>query len=418
VDSLRVTSGYVPRAWSRAEQAARASYGRLLAIVAEQTGDIEFAEDCLGEAFAQALESWPDSGVPANPEGWLVTVARNRHRDVLKSAGHRRSAPLEAAVDAPVAAMTALDPDEIPDRRLALLFVCAHPAVDPSIRAPLMLQTVLGFEAKEVARAFTVRAATMAQRLVRVKRRIKEARIPFALPGRPQMPARLGAVIEAVYGAYAIDWTLVSGETMRASLATEAHYLAVTLADLLPEEPEVLGLAALLSLSLARADARTRAGEFVPLHQQDPSLWDAELIDQGERFLRRARPLGRIGRFQLEAAIQSAHCDRAHSGAVDWSAVLVLYQGLLAVAPTLGARVAHAAALARVSGAHAGLAALDQIEDPSVKRFQPAWATRAHLLSEAGRWPEAAAAYDKAISLTTEVDLRTFLTVRRDGLPI
>ncbi len=418
MDPLLVTERHASRAWSRAEQVARASYGRLLAILAEPSGDIELAEDCLAEAFARALESWPVSGIPENPEGWLVTVARNRRRDVLKSAGHRTNVPLDEAPDARTAVLLELDPDAIPDRRLALLFVCAHPAIDASVRAPLMLQAVLGFEAKDVARAFTVPASTMAQRLVRAKRRIKEARIPFTVPDRSRMPDRLNAVVEAIYGAYAIDWTLVSGTTVRASLAAEAHYLATTLADLLPEEPEVLGLAALLSLSLARAGARAAGDAFVPLDEQDTSLWDADLVDRGERYLLRARPLGSIGRFQLEAAIQSAHCARARSGAVDWSAIRRLYEALLVVAPTLGARVAHAAATGRVEGPAAGLAALDAIVDPAVRRFQPAWATRAHLLGADGRRPEAASAYDRAIALTTEPGVRAYLARRRAELPV
>lgn len=399
---------------ARAVELAHAAYGRLLAILAAADGDIEAAEDCLSDAFAQALQSWPDTGVPRNPEAWLLTVARNRRHDLRRSAAHRLSDRLdEAAAGGTPAATPDQDPDAIPDRRLALLFVCAHPAIDPAVRTPLMLQAVLGIDAERIARAFAIPPAAMAQRLVRAKRRIRDARIPFAVPERGAMPERLTPVLEAIYGAYAIDFPLVAGPEPRESLAAESHWLATTLAELLPGEPEALGLAALISLSLARRAAHTAGEEFVPLDEQDPSLWDAGLIALGERYLREARALERVGRFQIEAAIQSVHCARATSGATDWRALRSLYAALLAIAPTLGARVAHAAAAGRIEGARAGLAALDAIEDAAVQRFQPAWATRAHLLAEAGRADDAVQAYERAISLTTDPALRRYLERQR-----
>ena len=395
-------------AGARAEQVARASYGRLLAIVAADTGDIARAEDALGDAFERALTTWPAAGVPANPEGWLVTVARNRHRDTVKASAHRLAAPL----DTDVAVIDRIDTDAIPDKRLELMFVCAHPAVDAAARTPLMLQTVLGFDAAFVARAFAVPAATMAQRLVRAKRRIRLARVPFAVPLRQDMPARLPSVLEAVYGAYAIDWQLVSGTTVRDSLAGEALYLATTLARLLDGEPEAFGLAALIAFSLARVDARVADdGCLVPLAEQDRALWRPGLIAEGESLLRRAHALGRVGRFQLEAAIQSAQCA---PGTADPAALLALHDALVRVSPTLGARVARAAVLADVDGARAGLDALDDID--GAERFQPAWATRAHLLASVGETDAAASAYSKAISLTTDTPSRLYLDRRAAAL--
>jgi RNA polymerase sigma-70 factor (ECF subfamily) len=394
----------VTEARAAAEHAARASYGRLVAVLAAGSGDLALAEDALADAFITALERWPHTGVPENPEGWLIKVARNRQRDVWKSSAVRANVPLEGE-DAANEPLDGLDPLRIPDRRLELLFTCAHPAIDPAARTPLMLQAVLGFDAAQIAAAYAVHTATMAQRLVRAKRRIARARIPFVIPDRRAMPERLPAVLEAVYGCAAITW-----RDDAESLAGEARYLAVTLASLLEREPEAWALAGLVTLSLARR----RPGPFVPLEEQDPASWDTRLIDEGETYLRRAAASGRTtpGRFELEAAIQAVHLDRRRTGTTDWDALRELYTALVTVAPSLGSQVALAAVIGRTEGAEAGLAALP----PGGDHLQAWWATRAHLLARAGRAAEASVAYERAIELTDDAAVRDYLEGQRREL--
>jgi RNA polymerase sigma-70 factor (ECF subfamily) len=395
--------------------AARDSYGRLLVLLAASTSDLAAAEDALADAFERALRTWPSQGVPGNPDGWLLTVARNRLRDEWKSARTQRSVPLDAADRPALAHIDEIDVDAIPDRRLELMLVCAHPAIDPAVRTPLMLNTVLGFTAEQVGRAFSVPTATMATRLVRAKKRIKAAGIPFRIPDRADLPARMSSVLEAVYGAYVIDWA--TGPQAR-ELPSEAPHLAEVLTTVVPGDPEARGLAALIELSMARAPARADAdGRFVPLAEQDPSLWDQQLIGRAHEHLRAAHAQGQLGRFQLEAAIQAVHCARGRDGTTDWPALLSLHRILHAVAPSLGSGVALAAVIAEVDGPAAGLATLDALlaeAGEPARRFQPARATRAHLLDRLGRTAEAVEAYDSAISLTHDTAERQYLEQRRD----
>ncbi len=427
---------------SSASVAARDSYGRLLALLAASASDLAAAEDALADAFERALRTWPSQGVPGSPDAWLLTVARNRLRDEWKSARVQRTVPIEPGQDALVPGRGALVPgrgalvpgrgalapgrgalahiedidvDAIPDRRLELMLVCAHPAIDRTVRTPLMLNTVLGFTADQVGRAFSLPPSAMANRLVRAKKRIKAAGIPFRIPDRADLPARMASVLEAVYGAYVIDWA--TGPQAR-QLPSEALHLAEVLATLVPGDPEVRGLAALIELSAARAAARVDAdGRFVPLAEQDPSRWDARLIGRAHEHLRAAHARGQVGRFQLEAAIQAVHCAREPGGSTDWPTLLSLHRILQSVAPSLGSGVALAAVTAQVEGPAAGLAALDALlagAGEQARLFQPARATRAHLLDRLGRTDEAVAAYDGAISLTHDPAERQYLQTRRD----
>jgi RNA polymerase sigma-70 factor (ECF subfamily) len=397
------------------EEVARSSYGRLLAYLSAEMRDVDDAEDALGEALLAALESWPGDGIPRRPEAWLLTVARHRLVDRARRARVRTDhAGMLQSLAAEPATFPAGD-ETFPDRRVELLFVCAHPAIDPALRAPLMLQTVLGLDAARIARAFLVAPATMSQRLVRAKRKIREAGIPFRVPEAHELEPRLEAVLEAIYGAYGLGRDEAAGASAAATdLVEEAIWLARVVRECAPDEPEVRGLLALMLFCDARRTARTAPdGTYVPLWAQDPAQWSAPAIEEAEAELAQAAEFGRIGRFQLEAAIQSVHVDRARTGRTDWDAIALFYDRLVSIAPTIGARVAQAAAVAEASGTAAGLHLLDALDHAAVTDYQPYWAVRAHLLRSLGRAAESASAYDRAIALTHDLAVRRFLLDRR-----
>jgi RNA polymerase sigma-70 factor (ECF subfamily) len=400
-----------------AEAVARASYGKLVAFIAARSGDVAGAEDALSDAFAIALAEWPVRGVPDNPTAWLLTVARRRRIDTVRRArthqlgsGHLRLLAEERTVQ----------PDaEIPDERLALMFVCAHPAIDPAVRAPLMLQTVLGLDAATIASAFLTAPATMGQRLVRAKARIKLAAIPFRLPERADLPERLAAVLDAIYAAFSSGWTDPGGtEVSQRDLAQEAIWLGRLVVALMPEEPEALGLLALMLYADARrAGRRTRNGDYVPLDEQAVGDWDLSMIEQAEALLLRASTMGRVGRFQLESAVQSAHVVRRRTGRADWPAIVRLYDALAALTGSPVVAINRAVAVAETEGAPLGLHALDAIaNDPRLAAYQPYWAARAAMLAAAGQVEAAQTAYHRAIGLEADPTVRRFLQGRLAGL--
>ena len=402
-----------------AETVARQSYGKLVAFLAARLRDVAAAEDALAEAFAAALQDWPQSGVPDKPEAWLTAVAQRKAIDALRRrrSGAEAGEPWRLIVDELAAA--AAERGTILDERLALMFACAHPAIEPAIRAPLMLQTILGLDAAAIGSAFLVAPATLGQRLVRAKNRIRAAGIPFRVPERNELRERLDPVLDAIYAAFAEGWSDPAGTEMRRrNLAEEAVWLGRLVASLLPDEPEALGLLALmLHLDARRAARRDAAGGYVPLAEQDIARWDEKLIDEAEALLARAGAMGAIGRFQLEAAVQSAHAVRRRTGRADWEAIEKLYDALAALTGSPVVAINRAIAIAERQGAAAGLAALDALsEDRRLADYQPYWAARAALLARTGARDEADKAYELAIGLEADPAVRRFLQQHRDAL--
>ncbi len=400
-----------------AEAVARHSYGKLVAFLAARSGNVAAAEDALSEAFAAALEDWPVKGCPANPEAWLLTVARRKLIDTARR--RKNEAPADDFEIETESLAEPFDEGEVPDRRLGLMFACAHPSIDAAIRAPLMLQAVLGLDAARIASAFLMSPAAMGQRLVRAKTKIRQARIPLRIPEREELPERLETVLDAIYAAFSEGWLDAMGtDPARRDLAEEAIYLGRLVTELLPGEPEALGLLALMLYAEARRRARRGPeGKYIALAEQDTSLWDQERIREAETALRRAGAMGLIGRYQLEAAIQSAHVSRRSDGLPNWPAVVKLYDALLELTGSPVAAINRAIAVAEIEGPGTALAILNSVSgDPRVIDYQPYWAARADLLARIGATPEARDAYEIAIGLERDPSLRDYLERRRATL--
>ncbi len=402
-----------------AAHVARESYGKLLAYLAASSRNVPAAEDALADAFASALAAWPIQGVPLNPEGWLATAARRR---LIDAARRRRSADASSEalelIDAEL--REAADADEgIPDRRLALMFACAHPAIEELVRAPLMLQTILGLDAAAIGSAFLVSPSAMGQRLTRAKAKIRLAGVPFKIPEREDLPERLGVALEAIYAAFSHGWAEAFSDDPRGrNLAEEAIWLGRVAVSLIPDEPEAMGLLALMLYAHARRDARRDAvGRYVPLSDQAVERWDQKAIEEAEKLLRAASAFGAPGRFQLEAAVQSVHAARWLTGKTDWEAIAALYDALFALTASPVVAVNRAVAVAHSHGPAAGLELLDQVgAKDGLAGFEPYWVARADLCAKLGEVDAARRAYEQAIGLQTDPAARAFLIDRLAAL--
>ena len=386
----------------------RAEYGRCVATLTRLLGDIGLAEEAVQDAFAVALEKWETP--PPNPGAWIVTTARNRAIDRLRRESTREARHAQA--------LLLQHPDEpevgpVRDDQLRMIFTCCHPALSPLAQTALTLRLIGGLETPEIARAYLVPEATIAQRIVRAKKKIRDAAIPYRVPEAAELPDRLPPVLTVLYLIFNEGYAATSGPLLRTDLCREAIRLARELADLMPDEPEALGLLALLLLSEARRPARVGPrGELVTLAEQDRSLWDRRLIAEGHDLVRRCLRRNRPGPYQLQAAINAVHTD---GDATDWTQVLALYDQLLAQTPTPVVALNRAVAVAEVHGPAAALAAVEGLELPGYHLLP---ATRADLLARLGRSAEARTAYDEAIALAGNHTERAFLEGRRAGLAV
>ena len=398
------------------ERVARLSYGRLVAILASRTGNVTAAMDALSDAVVRALEVWPLQGVPSNPEGWLIAIARHRAADAGRSAA--RAAAATETLTLLEEERTDMGHAATPDRILNLMFVCAHPAIEARMRTPLMLQLVLGLDARRMAGAFLIAPGTLGQRLTRARAKIEAARIGFALPDGDDLAPRLAHVLDAIYAAFTVGIDGEgAGDAKSTSLAREALWLGSLIAARMSDAPEAQALFALMLYTQARRPARVdAAGCLIPLDAQDTGLWDARLMADADMAMRLAARAPTLGRYQIEAAIAAAHADRRHGHPTDWGAIAARYRGLAALHPTTGALTGLAAALGEAGDPAAGLAVLDTADPGHIASYQPWWAVRAHLSALAGATDQAIACFDRAIALCPDTAARAFLAKKKANL--